>query len=269
MRVLELMERLRVNDTGFIIAYIEDAFVEIQELSRENKKEGKISIVSGVEDYHFPADMINLVRIAINDNDEQSYNDEKWRWNLMGRTFKLWMLDDNSDWEACDISVTDGIELEYTSRGYVFVRNPDGDAGYYTHLASTGSQSLVQDTSIVFLDSDTYDRADRGTRGYYYKYLGTSGAVDTSDANFTDTTTWEDVTEISSPDENSYINSSDVMLKAIEQYVRAKISDAGGDIKMTEYRRSRFRKDLERTVSNRMGPWKYARPPRSPFRLGG
>ena len=51
MQLLELMERVRSTDTNLIIAYVKDAFQNIQELSWENVTHSYIDIVNGVEDW--------------------------------------------------------------------------------------------------------------------------------------------------------------------------------------------------------------------------
>ena len=74
MQLLELMERVRSTDTNLIIAYVKDAFQNIQELSWENVTHSYIDIINGVEDYNFPANMVSLISLNINDNANDTYN---------------------------------------------------------------------------------------------------------------------------------------------------------------------------------------------------
>ena len=80
MQLLELMERVRSTDTNLIIAYVKDAFQNIQELSWENVTYSYIDIINGVEDYNFPANMVSLISLNINDNANDTYNNYEWRW---------------------------------------------------------------------------------------------------------------------------------------------------------------------------------------------
>lgn len=262
--VLEIMERLRITETNLAIAYIKDAFSEIPELTWENKVEGYIDIVSGCEDYNFPEDMVSLVSVKVNDNGEDSYNDYNWLLEPMGRTFKLYIESSDGDWVTPDVDVTNGIELLYTVKGYEFVYNPDGDSNYYDHTSDDTAEVAVDE--IVYIDDGV--RADYATRHHYYKRLSsTLSSTALNGVDYTDTDYWEDVTEIASPDEDSYINCSSDMVRAIEQYVRTKLADMSDDVKMYEYRRSRFNRDLSKVVDNRLGAGVRLRPPRKPYRL--
>jgi hypothetical protein len=102
MQLLEFMERIKSTDTNLIAAYVKDAFSEIQELSQENLTEGYISIVNGVEDYNFPTNMVRLISLNVNDNGEDNYNDYEWRRKNLGRTFKLYKLDTEYEWDTPD-----------------------------------------------------------------------------------------------------------------------------------------------------------------------
>ena len=263
MQLLELMERVRSTDTNLIIAYVKDAFQNIQELSWENVTYSYIDIINGVEDYNFPANMVSLISLNINDNANDTYNNYEWRWKNLGRTFKLYKLSTKYEWDTPDLDVSNGIELEYTTRGYVFVKNPDGDSSYYNH--TTAETAAVNVGEIVYITDGV--RADYATRYHYYKRLSSAlSSTDLSEVDYTDTNLWEDVTEISNPDENAYINCGNDLINTVEQYIRAKIADAENDIQGYEYRTARSRVDLERTIKNRM-PEVRVRPPRRPFKL--
>lgn len=247
-QVLNMMERLGVKNTGFVLEYIRDAFTEIQELIEEYEVVTQyINIVSGVEEYNFPDDMLRLTSFEVNDNDDLSYNDEDWQFDNRGRKFILRMKDTEGNFDTPSVNVTNGIEIRYTKRPYVFVKNPDGDANYYDH--TTAQTSGVTVGEVVYIADGV--RADYAKRYHYYERV-------TSDLSSTDlsgvdyTTYWTDVTELSSPDEESYINCDDTMFRAIEQYIRMKMSDNTDDIPKAEYRKRRFNIDVGRVESNRI-----------------
>lgn len=152
MQVYELMQRIGTRDTNLVIAYIKDAFRSIEEISRENVVSTHIDIVNGVEDYQFPTDMVKLVSMKIDTNIADAAD---YYWEVYGRFFKLWKKDYSGELVAPNSNETDGIFLEYTSVGMIFVHNLDGNSDYYSLLASGESQSLVKDTSVVFLDVNT------------------------------------------------------------------------------------------------------------------
>ena len=250
-QVLNMMERLSVKDTGFILEYIRDAFTEIQELIEENESILQyIDIVNGVELYNFPEDMIRLTSLRINDNDELSYNKEKWQFDERGRKFVLKMKNTEGDFDTPSVSVSNGIELRYTKNPYIFVKNPDGDSNYYDY--TTAQTSAVTVGQIVYVADGV--RADYAERYHYYeRKTSTLSSTALSGVDYTDTDYWTDVTELTTPDEESYINCSDTMFRAIEQYIRMKIADSGDDIQKAEYRKLRFNIDVNKTEANRIG----------------
>lgn len=109
-----------------------------------------------------------------------------------------------------------------------------------------------------------YERADHGIAGHYYKYLGTDATIDTSVADYSNTDTWEDVTEIASPDEDSYINMSDSYVAVIEEFVRMKLADKTDDIKLKVYREHQFLKKHSRARKMNSGGPKLIYP-KKPF----
>jgi hypothetical protein len=262
MRVQTLMELVGTNKTGFVIQHIKDGFRKIQRDNRENLEESSLSITSGVEDYNFPKNMEKILDVKIiSDPTETGYvvDWNKYMWYDYGRTFKLQKIDTNGLYNTPDSSHTNGIKIVYTVMGYIFVYNPDGDSGYYTELASGGSQSLTKDTSIVFLDDGVYDRADYGTEGHYYMFIATSATVDTSATDFSDTDLWTDVTEQTSPDENSYINIDENYTDALVEFVKSKVTT---DPKMEVFREKQFQKKTFEAQETRTTENKVSMPPR-------
>ena len=177
MQVYELMQRIGTRDTNLVIAYIKDAFRSIEEISRENVVSTHIDIVNGVEDYQFPTDMVKLVSMKI---DTGIADAADYYWEVYGRFFKLWKKDYSGELVAPNSNETNGIFLEYTSVGMVFVHDLDGDSDYYSELASGGSQALTQDTSVVFLDVTTGAASGALLVTDYYSYLKGDATTDGS-----------------------------------------------------------------------------------------
>ncbi len=263
MQVLEFMERLNVKETGYIIAYIKDAFREIHELCREQVKEDTINIIAGVEDYHFPSDMINLIQFSINDNDNESYNTYNWRWEQFGRGFKLYQKSNSGIFDTPTVSVANGIKLRYTYTDYVFVYNPLGDNNNYDYVASDGNTAISTD-EIVYID--TLSRKDYGIRGYYYKYCGSGETLDLSDIDYTGSD-WTLNTQISNPNEESYINCDDTMIRAVEKYVKYKIMENKREPAIVEYLKRNYRIELEKIRKMRRNGEQKVSVSKKPFRL--
>jgi len=165
MKVYELMQRIGARDTNLVIAYIKDAFRSIEEISRENIASTYIDIVQGVEDYHFPSDMVKLVSLKI-DVDIADAGD--YYWEVYGRFIKLWKKDYSGELVAPDSNETNGIFIEYTSTGKMFAYNPDGDSDTYTYTTANHAEDLVLN-DIVYVDPSSVERADAMLAGHYYK----------------------------------------------------------------------------------------------------
>ena len=58
MTVLDLMERLGINQTGRAIAYIKDALDEMNLLSETHTKTTRLDIVEGQRFYNLPNDAV-------------------------------------------------------------------------------------------------------------------------------------------------------------------------------------------------------------------
>jgi hypothetical protein len=74
MKVLEVMERAGVTDTGRALAYIKDGLEELNMLSETHVTTERINIVKDQRFYNFPNDMIKVLDIRcknqLNANDE-------------------------------------------------------------------------------------------------------------------------------------------------------------------------------------------------------
>ena len=63
MTVLDLMERLGINQTGRAIAYIKDALDEMNLLSETHTKTTRLDIVEGQRFYNLPNDAVKVLDI--------------------------------------------------------------------------------------------------------------------------------------------------------------------------------------------------------------
>ena len=74
MKVLEVMERAGVTDTGRALAYIKDGLEELNMISETHVTTERINITKDQRFYNFPKDMIKVLDIRcknqLNANDE-------------------------------------------------------------------------------------------------------------------------------------------------------------------------------------------------------
>ena len=63
MKVLEIMERVGVTDTGRAVAYIKDALEEMNMISETHVTTERIDITKDQRFYNFPNDMIKILDI--------------------------------------------------------------------------------------------------------------------------------------------------------------------------------------------------------------
>lgn len=261
--VQKLTERLKLTNVhiGFILDHIRDGFRAIELETRENVETSYINIVDGVEYYDFPVNMVKFISISIDEDICSDYLD--YRWSVSGRKIRLRKYNNDSELDVPDESLANAIIIRYTSAGYIFVHNPDGDNTYYNFLSS--ETTAVDVDEIVFVvDGHT---TGSGERFHYYKCLSAITSTDLSTIDFTDTTAWEDVTEITSPDEDSYINLNDNMIDALTEYVRARLSEDREDVKMMEYRENRFMRKTDKGMHSRNDGRVFNLPPDSPFSI--
>ena len=69
MKVSEIMERLRMTQTGLAVAYIEDGLDEIARKIDDNIQSSKVDIVGGTREYSFPDGMVRLRNVFIKNSD--------------------------------------------------------------------------------------------------------------------------------------------------------------------------------------------------------
>ena len=63
MKVLEIMERVGVTDTGRAITYIKDALEEMNMISETHVTTERINIIKDQRFYSFPSDMVKILDI--------------------------------------------------------------------------------------------------------------------------------------------------------------------------------------------------------------
>ena len=65
MKVIELMERVGISQTGRAVAYIKDGLEEINELMENNTKLVKLDITENKRFYSIPAEALKVVDIRV------------------------------------------------------------------------------------------------------------------------------------------------------------------------------------------------------------
>ena len=65
MKIQELMERVGVNDTGRVLAYVKDAIEEINILTETSTKATRINLIEDTRFYDFPEDMVKVIDIRV------------------------------------------------------------------------------------------------------------------------------------------------------------------------------------------------------------
>jgi hypothetical protein len=73
MKVKEIMERVPTTNSGYAIAYINDALQELQFLIEDNMMAGIETLVADQRYYGFPADMEVLKSVLIKDTENDKY----------------------------------------------------------------------------------------------------------------------------------------------------------------------------------------------------
>ncbi|MBC8551260.1 MAG: hypothetical protein H8D23_16565 [Candidatus Brocadiales bacterium] len=164
---------------------------------------------------------------------------------------------DTGDFIAPDEDLTDAIAVVHTVLGMMFVYNPDGDNTYYDHI-STDTTGVAVDEVVYVVDG----HASGGERYNYYKALVIVPSVDLSTVDFSDTDTWENVTEIASPDEFSYINADGNLSLAIIEFVKGKLSSSR-DVALSENYMKNFRDKANQAVVIRKGRGAYVARPKN------
>ncbi len=72
MKILEIMERVDSNDTNLVIAFIKDAFHQIQSSNEINTEVNKQNIVADTRDYDLPAGLIAIKSVSVLDTEDDN-----------------------------------------------------------------------------------------------------------------------------------------------------------------------------------------------------
>ena len=72
MKILEIMERVDSNDTNLVIAFIKDAFHQIQSSNEINTEVNKQNIVANTRDYDLPAGLIAIKSVSVLDTEDDN-----------------------------------------------------------------------------------------------------------------------------------------------------------------------------------------------------
>jgi hypothetical protein len=75
MKVIDIMERLGINQTGRAIAYIKDALDEMNLLSETHTKTTRLDIIEGQRFYNLPNDAVKVldIRCKHHNNEDSRY----------------------------------------------------------------------------------------------------------------------------------------------------------------------------------------------------
>ena len=84
--------------------------------------------------------------------------------------------------------------------------------------------------------------------------------------NFKDTDLWTDVSELTSPDEYSYINADETMCEAIIESVKSQL--AGSDVAMERHHHAKYRQRASKGMKIRGGRKRKVNVPPKPYRIG-
>ena len=232
MQLLRFMEKVGSSETNFIIDLIREGFFHIQSDFPENIETSYIDIVSGTSLYDLPVDFVanDGVEISKSLPDYESYG-----WTIFGRQIKLLKQDTDGTYIAPTSSLSEGLAIIHSTENFLFTLNPDGDSNEYDHI-STDTTAVSTNEVVYIVDGHSAG----GSRFHYYKALADVASVDLSSVDFTDTDTWEDVTQVASPNELSYINVDKNLIQALLYYVKSKLVE-DTDPKLAEYRLAKMR----------------------------
>ena len=73
MTVLEIMERTGVKETNLVIAWLKDAFHQINSTQPEHVKVHKQNIIDGEREYPLPSDAITIKSVSVYDTTDSKY----------------------------------------------------------------------------------------------------------------------------------------------------------------------------------------------------
>tara|TARA_R100000664_G_C2729921_1_gene120748 strand:+ start:336 stop:614 length:279 start_codon:yes stop_codon:yes gene_type:complete len=72
VKILEIMARVDSNDTNLVIAFIKDAFHQIQSSNEINTEVNKQNIVADTRDYDLPAGLIAIKSVSVLDTEDDN-----------------------------------------------------------------------------------------------------------------------------------------------------------------------------------------------------
>jgi hypothetical protein len=73
MTVKEVMERVPTTNSGYALAYINDAMKEIQTMIEDNMMAGLLNLTADQRYYGFPADLEVLRSVMVKDTENDKY----------------------------------------------------------------------------------------------------------------------------------------------------------------------------------------------------
>ena len=74
MKIIDIMERLGINQTGRAMAYIKDALDEMNLLSETHTKTTRLDIVEGQRFYELPNEAVKILDIRVKNHKNSSNN---------------------------------------------------------------------------------------------------------------------------------------------------------------------------------------------------
>ena len=74
MKIIDIMERLGINQTGRAMAYIKDALDEMNLLSETHTKTIRLDIVEGQRFYELPNEAVKILDIRVKNHKNSSNN---------------------------------------------------------------------------------------------------------------------------------------------------------------------------------------------------
>jgi len=255
MQVLKVMEKSGSRETGVVIDCIRDAFLETESKYHENIEISYINLVVGKSLYDLPASFVMNSSVEIS---KTLTNYEDYQWTIQGRKLKILKKSyDTGEFIVPDEALANAISIKHTSLGMMFVYDPDGDSDTYDYT-STGTETVLINEIVYVLDG----HASGGERYNYYKALANQASADLTTVDFSVTTTWENVTEIASPDEFSYINADENLSLAIIEFVKGKLA-MPTDVNLGENYMKNFRDKANQAVVIRKGRGAYVARPKN------
>ena len=212
--------------------------------------------------------------------------DKTWFYQIVGRDLQLWQYVQTANTDTLagykiklpndyygnqliypNEDITNGLRIEYTALDEPFISE-----ALETTTARASGTGISFDPGPAATISDTDDGFSDFAQGDKIRVIGSSsndgdytltssGTVDEDTLTITGTFTTEAVGESitvyqisledSSPSETSHVNLNRMLSLACVDFVRAMVSDAGGDIQKKEYYMREFWKKIGDNASNK------------------